>query len=42
MRVKSTKKVSVFRFVCKSQTQEGDFHGVLQFLDSGFNEKWNC
>ena len=36
------KKVSFFRFACKSQTQEGDFYGVLQFLDSGFIEKWNC
>ena len=32
------KKVLFFRFVCKSQTQEGDFYGVLQFLDSGFTD----
>ena len=36
------KGIVFFRFACKSQTQESDFYGVLQFLDPGFIEKWNC
>ena len=39
MRVKSTKKVSYFSFCVKITNQEGDFYGVLQFLDPGFVEK---
>ena len=33
------KTYGIFRFACKSQTQESDFYGVLQFLDPGFTEK---
>ena len=33
------KKVSYFSFCVKITNQEGDFYGVLQFLDPGFIEK---